>query len=534
MATIGSLLRDRVTLETRSVDRIFLHAYVPGLQTMGQVIRFLLHRGYPIPSPAALGKIGKALVSDIERFCEQQGIPRVRFAKGEAKEEVAAPYLARAEREGREGVVLCGVAQEKAMVWRGWKQGGRPEHPHFEYRRQAVFVNHYYFYVYDRNFGPAFFKLCPYAPYSIWIWANGHEWAKRQAARAGISYTALDNGFASCSDPRGLQRICDRLSASHIRMFCLRWLRRLPTPFSAADREAGFFYEFAVRQLELSDTRVFDRPASGRAWFEAAIREHLDLGRPDQVSLVFDRRINRRTPGRFRTRVITRGVDPAIQIHYRASKAKQYFKEGRALRTETTVNDTRDFGVGRLLRQENFRTLRAAGEGVNRRLVELELSSQSCAPDADTLARVVLPSREDGLPAPALRFGDPRVAALLAALCSFTHLVGGFTNAGLRTLVGSLLGRPYSARQMTYDLRRLRRKGFIVRDEGTHRYRFTPHGRSLAMFFSKLSARVVLPSLPHLDPSLPEHLARSAPLGHAWRSLDAVIDDLVAASALAA
>ncbi len=84
-------------------------------------------------------------------------------------------------------------------------------------------------------------------------------------------------------------------------------------------------------------------------------------------------------------------MELSIQIHYRASKAKQYFKQERALRTETTVNDTRDFGVGRLLREENFRALRAAGEGVNRRLVELETSSEACAPDADTLARVVLP-----------------------------------------------------------------------------------------------------------------------------------------------
>ncbi len=168
---------------------------------MGQVIRFLLHRGYPIPSPTALGKIGKALVREIEEFCRREGAPRVRFAKRENKEQVAAPYLARAEREDREGVVLCGVAQEKAMAWRGWKDGGPPGHPHFEYRRQAVFVNHYYFYVFDRNFGPCFFKLCPYAPYPVWVWCNGHESAKRQAQQAGVPYEALDNGFASSLTP---------------------------------------------------------------------------------------------------------------------------------------------------------------------------------------------------------------------------------------------------------------------------------------------------------------------------------------------
>ncbi len=481
MATVGSLLRDRITLQVRSVDRIFLQAYVPGLQTMHQVIRFLLHRGYPIPSPAALGKIGRSFVADIERFIEGNHIPVVRFVKGQKKEQVAAPYLAQAAASRTEAVVLVGIAQEKVLAWRGWREGGRPEHPHFEYRRQSVFVNHYYFYVFDRAFGPAFFKLCPYAPYPIWVWCNGHEWAKRQAERAGLPYAALDNGFAACADPERLQRICDRLTAAAIRTFVLRWLRKLPSVFTASDRQAGFFHDLAFRQVEFSDTRVFDRPASGRAWFEAAIREHLDLGRPDQVSLVFQRRISTRTPGRFSTRVITRGVDPSIQIHYRASKLKQYFKEGRALRTETTINDTYDFGVGRLVKEENFRALRAVGEAANHRLLELESSSQACAPDADTLQRVVLPSVDDGLPAPALRFGDPRVVSLLGALVCFANLVAGFTNASLRELVAGLLGRPYSARQMTYDLRRLRRKGFIVRTDGTRRYQLTPEGRRLAI-----------------------------------------------------
>jgi hypothetical protein len=323
MATASSLLRDHVTLQVRSVDRIFLHAYVPKLQTMGQVIAFLLHRRYRIPSPAGLGKISKAFVEEIDRFVEHHGIPVHRFVKRERKEEVAAPYLERAAAEGTEGVVLVGVAQEKLHAWRGWKDGGRPEHPHFEYRRQSVFVNHYYFYLYDRSFGPAFIKLCAYAPYPVSVWCNGHEWAKRQAARAGLSFTALDNGFASCSDPVRLQRICSRLTAAAIRTFVLRWLRRLPSPFTPADRRAGFSHELAVRQIEFSDTRVFDRPASGRSWFEHTIRDNLDLGRPDRVALVFSRRVNRRTPGRFSTRVITPSLadlDPALPDELAANR----------------------------------------------------------------------------------------------------------------------------------------------------------------------------------------------------------------------
>ena len=91
-------------------------------------------------------------------------------------------------------------------------------------------------------------------------------------------------------------------------------------------------------------TQIFDRPLSGRHLFEEIIRENLDLGRPDQVSLIFNRRVIKRTPGTFRTRVITEGVDPSLHISYKNSKIKQYFKLGRALRTETTINNTRKTG----------------------------------------------------------------------------------------------------------------------------------------------------------------------------------------------
>ena len=180
----------------------------------------------------------------------------------------------------------------------------------------------------------------------------------------------------------------------------------------------GYGHALAFRQLEISDTRIFDRPLAGRAWFEQTLPDQLTLGRPDQAAVIFGRRVNRQTPGRFHTKIFNRGVEAAIQIHFRASKVKQYFKEGRALRTETTVNDTRDFGVGRLLTDENWNALIDIGHQINQRLLDHQLDACACAPDATLLERVVLPSTtDDGLPAPGLRFGEPRTMALLACLC---------------------------------------------------------------------------------------------------------------------
>ncbi len=174
MADYATLLRDHVSLTCRSVDRIFLQAYVPRLQTVGWVCRFLRwQRGFFIPSSAAFGKIGQAYAAEVHRFAEANGIPVRRFGKGESKEQAARPYLEAAAAEGGKGkVALIGIAQEKALVWRSWKARGQENtaHPHMEWGRQMAFVNHFYFYLWDPEWGAAFWKTNAYAPYPVWLW----------------------------------------------------------------------------------------------------------------------------------------------------------------------------------------------------------------------------------------------------------------------------------------------------------------------------------------------------------------------------
>jgi hypothetical protein len=533
MATIASLLRERVSLQVNSVDRIFLAGYIPKLQSEGMLVRFLLDRGFQIPSPALLGKNGSAYVRAIERFAKRHRVPVVHFKPGESKELTARRFMQAAERKGRFGVVMIGVAQERCPVWRGYRSGGPDWHPHFSYRRMSACPNHYYFYIRDPEWGPAFIKTVAYAPYGIAIYLNGHEWAKRQAEQRGIAFAALDNGFRSVQDADALAGICQTLYYRDIEKFWARWQAVLPSPLSAEDRDRGYDYRLSIRQLELSDTRVFERPAPARAWFELMLTDQLTLGRPDSVQIVFGRKITAATPGRFRTRIVTRGVHPQLHAHYKHSKVKQYFKHGRALRTETIINDPNDFGVGRTLNATNWLALTRIGHQTNERLLSAQLAACDCAPDSTTLTRVVSPSLEDGLPAPALRFGDPRVMALLSCLCSYRHLFTGLTNNSLRDLVAGLIPN-YTARQMTYDLRRLRRKGLIRRDPGSHHYELTDHGRKIAVFFTKTYTRILNPALAELDPALPDDIAQRAPLARAWRAFEHALDTRVVAAQLTA
>jgi hypothetical protein len=213
---------------------------------------------------------------------------------------------------------------------------------------------------------------------------------------------------------------------------------------------------------------------------------------------------------------------------------KQYFKEHRALRTETVISDTRDFGIGRRVNAANWNALKAVGHAANRRLCDAQAADARPAPDVATFEQVTCPSTDrDGLHAPGLRFGDRRVMALMSAMVGFTHLAAGFDNRGLRKLVAVLVERPYGSNQATYDLRRLRRKGIVMRLEGTNRYQLTDTGRRVAVLFTKTYGRVLAPGLVQLDLALPDELKRSE-LAKAWRSFDGALDTFIGDQLVAA
>jgi hypothetical protein len=528
---IADIIRHHVSLEVRCIDRLYLHAYMPKLQTSGGLCYFLHdHLGHPIPSPALFRPLHDRFVTAIAPFAQRHRIPLITFDPGARKDPVVAHYRSRFR--GRDGVVVIGVAQEKMRSFKAHKRCGPGKAVTFDFSRQSVAVNHFYFYVHDRDWGPAFIKIGTYLPYPVKLCLNGHEWVKQRLRRDQVRFESLDNGFLSCADPVALQTACDALGPAHVQAFFDRWSHRLPWLMTPTDRAAGYDHRVAICQLEMSLTQVFDRPVQGRHFFEAVIRDNLDLGRPDRVGLLFPLRITRSTPPPsygYRTRVITDGVQPSLHVEYKHSHVKQYFKEQHALRTETTINNPKDFYINKGV--ENLPHLRELGHQVNRKLLEVERVSHQCVLTQDALDRLQHPTVEAGQRVSALRFGDPRVMALLQAIAGFTHLPRGFRNHDLRPHIEALLGRPYAAAQMTYDLRRLRLKGVIHRIPQTHRYTATTYGLKVAFFFSKLYLRILRPQWNALLPE-DDHLPR--PLRTALDQLDAEIQKLHEEAALAA
>jgi hypothetical protein len=491
---VAEILQHHVTFELEAIDRMYLNAYVPSLQTGGGVVWFMKTQlGARVPSTMRIAPMSERFVDAIDGFVEREGIDLVTFEKGQRKDDIAQQYLAKFE--GDEGVLFIGKAQEKARVFRTEKRRDAAGKRYPWIIRSTAMPNHYYVYILDRDFGPLFIKFCSYFPYPAKLCLNGHEWLKRQLTQREVPFEPLDNGIRASDAPARVQRIADTLDAAKIDAVFRKWLRRLPHPFAPAHRAAGYRYQLSILQAEFALTQVLDRPLTGRCFFEEVIRENLDLGRPDQMQLIFNRRVTRRTPGSFRTRVLTEGVVPSLHVQYKKSKVKQYHKEGQALRTETTINDTYDFAIGRALR--NLPALREIGFAANRRLLSVESLSHDCLIGEDHLHAVTSPVLVDDQRAAGLRFGDRRVHALMHALCLFALAPTGFRHRELRDHVAQLQHRnpdTYSAGAMTCDLRRLRLHGLIERIPHTHRYRITQAGAKVAMFSARLYTRALRPA----------------------------------------
>jgi hypothetical protein len=507
--SVAEVLQEHVTLEVEGIDRMYLNLFIPGLQREQGVVNFFrFHRGHQFASSALMDPISKEFIAALESYAHQEQIPVIAFRKGERKDDVAAEF--RKKFTKAEGIVFIGKAQEKVPVFRTERRRNEKGATYPWIVRSTAMVNQFYLYGLDRDFGPFFLKFSSYFPYNAKLCINGHEYAKQQLLKKGIPFDALDNGILHCDHPKILQGICDGLSAEKIDTFARKWLRLLPHPFTAADRKAGYRYQLSILQA-----------VTGRVFFEEVIRENLDIGRPSQVQLIFDRRINKKTPGRFRTRVITEGVVPSLHVDYKSSRIKQYHKEGRALRTETTINNTRDFGVGKLLK--NLPALRQIGFQANRRLLDVQKVSHDCSLGEDAFDQVVQPITVAGQRASALRFGDKRVQALFAVLVIFSLQCQGFTNQEMRQLLAQLLGLDpanFSPGRMTYDLRRLRLHGLVERVPHTHRYLLTVDGLRIALFFSRTYARLLRPKLAEIMPLA--NPANSA-IRSAFQRLDAEI-----------
>jgi hypothetical protein len=493
---LRELQAGHVGYELSCFDRLYLNLRLPLLCTLGGISMFIRKiLGEKLPLVSAFKPFRDHFVESVEAFAKANGLDIHRFANNEDKEQIAHQKL---ESRGTRtpGVYFIGKAQEKISV----VQGGSTKNEEtggwwYRLRWGKVMANQYYFYIWDDNWGSLFIKFSSYAPFAGRVCLNGHEYVKRQLEKANIPYEALDNGVKSCADSKKAQQIANQITASKIDNMIRDWLNLIPTPIAFLKRRVRMRYEISMLQVEYALTQVWKKAQNGRQFFEQAIRENLDLGRPERVGLIFKKRITKRTKQkRYMTRVMQYGTIPVYHIYYKLNKLKQYFKEAISLRTELTVNNPRDFQVGKTLNGKNLRALRKVGEATINRLLRTETLSHDPSVSGEKIKALETPAEVgEGKRVSALPRSNTRVQALLNAIIGCHLICGGFRNRDLKSRVAQLLGKDeteISTGQMSYDLKRLKGHSLVRKIEGTHRYEVTEEGLRLALFISQVERRV--------------------------------------------
>ena len=133
---IADIIRQHVSLSVRCIDRLYLHAYMPKLQTSGGLCYYLRdYLGHPIPSPALFKPMHDRFVTAVDQFVARHAIPVVHFEAGQDKDAIATAHRARFT--AREGVVMVGIAQEKMRAFKAHKQSGPGVKVRFEFSRNG-------------------------------------------------------------------------------------------------------------------------------------------------------------------------------------------------------------------------------------------------------------------------------------------------------------------------------------------------------------------------------------------------------------
>jgi len=533
MTTLAEACGPAVAFTYRSIDRLILNAYIPTLQMPGAMVTFLREAcGKPILSPVVFKALTDRFVAAVHAFAKTHRIPVLRATGRTGPGEVAQRALRAAAWANRWGIVAIVAHQESARVFTSRHAGGR--RTNFWVREERRLVNHYYFYLRDREYGDGFVRISSYAPFQTRIWLNAHGYLTAQLRRRRIAFRPADNCVVDVADPAALATIAQQFDARLVEQIARRWLGWVPDPLTAAERAAGYPWRLSIYQAEFSDNVIFQRTEVLNRVYEDLLRDHLHLGRPDMVKVMFDRRIQRNTPGTFKTRLLRQGVVSCLKVFYKKSFLKQYNKGGRVLRTEVCVNDPRDFRIGRSLVHLGY--LGTVAYHAIGRFLKAQAVAVATALDRSSFERLVTASVEGGQHVAGLRFGAPQVMRLLAALGCAGLTFKAFSYAELRAMLVDRFGAEapeVTPARLSYQLTKLRGKGLVRKVTARNRYTLTDRGYRAALYFTKLHQRLLSPTLDSLDRAMRPALGASPHrLDRALVDLNANFDHLAELSGL--
>jgi len=470
-------------------DRLLLNGWIRNLYCAGSIASFLRDRRHiPFITPATFRHISAEYHGWLNQHAQDAGLEIVEPPREVRREDWVEPYYQRLG--GQQGVAVVLRCREQARVAVCYpRQGNRIE-------SAWRFIYLYYFYLQDAALGRMFIRLCPYFPFNIQVYVNGHEWLARQLIAAGISFRKDENAFLACAAPERLQALADSFQASHLVASVEPWLRRFLPYFTDAERKLGYRHQLFVSQVEYCHNVVFRQGAALDRLFNRLLDGSRGLANPHKVAIIFGRKQfypDTRT-GRLEVK-ISKCKTPVLRTEFQKTSAKQYVRSHTLLRTETTCYQVNDLSIRKDIK--HLPTLRQVLGQSNERLLEAQQDVLASYVDRGQLERLRQPTvSAAGRRTPGLRLDDRRLLAVLRALTNLRYVIGKgcFRTVDLLEDVQRALGKAdYQLSQLRYDMGKLRVKGLVTRLPGTRRYELSPEGYRLAILYQKLHHRLYGP-----------------------------------------
>jgi len=519
----------------RCFDRLLLHgciqSFLHGARAQG--FFWVYRKIYPV-SRNVLRQVARQYHHWVEHRAQQWGVEIVDAQKGR-RDEFVQPYFHKAQPDQ---VVVIIRAREPAGIMTA-VGGGQKWHLETKYR----WVKQYNFYLQDGEWGPMFVRVCPYFPFSARICLNQHYWLAHKMKQAGIRFTQSGNAFRRCSDPAALQEIADSLTAKDLLHCGHKWLKRLIPFFRASERrEHGCWHQLFFAQVEFCENLIFRRRAGLDRLGDRLLDANRNLGRPDKLTVIFGRRINKQYRGKLQTEIEDLHLgNPVMRSYYKNGFAKHYVRDHDVLRFETASNDVKgDYGINKAV--ANLLPLREKLQGITERYQNVQQDILETFLDRGELRKLGEPTLQpNGKRIPGLKLDHARQLAVMRSLVRFSHVAAGdtFTTAELQAAVAEALGIPVEKLPLgglRYELSKLRAKALVEKLPHSRRYRLLPNGYRICLLFLKLFDKIYAPltaGLLHPFPGdrnmTPDRLHQ---LDKLYQSVAAALDELVAAVGL--
>jgi len=483
--------RDSISFSYSCFDRMIFNGYIPSFQhsACGGTIYWFLrnHRQAPWLDRAYFASISRDYHQFVQDYASTEGIDIVTPEKDARREELVAPYFAQLGNHPGIAVILKARESER-IAWYFAKTC-----------RTSVerrFIDLYYFYINDPQCGPMFLRICPYFPFNISVWLNGHNWLACQLKKEGIAFEQRDNLFVACSNRQRLQELSDAFAPAHVLGSVESWLARLLPYFTESERQQGYRHQLYMAQMEYCHNLIFHKKAAADRLFDRLMDANRSIGHPDKLAIIFGRANYRPDTRTGKTTLkITPLRMPVINSLFKATGIKQYVRDGVGMRTESSSHQLKDLSIPKNI--NNLDKVREVMDKANQRYLSVQQDILASYIDRGQMEQLGQPSvSATGRRVPGMHVDDPRLLAVLQAILCFAYVVGKgcFRTKDLLVDVRKALDNPkYTMNQLRYDLSKLRGKGLVSRLPRTQQYEVSAEGYRIGVFYLKLHQRLYAP-----------------------------------------